>query len=82
MVKLPNWTTSTVAPRSTLRIQPFFSAAAEPHHSSFQAEKQLPPADAYQFDYKETQGERIYHFFSVEQDKWPYTAELLTVESF
>jgi len=30
-------------------------AAAEPHHSSFQAEKQLPPADAYQFDYKETQ---------------------------
>ena len=63
MVSLPSLKTSTVAPRSTPRIQPFFSAAAEPHHSSFQAEKQLPPADAYQFDYKETQGEFIYHFF-------------------
>ena len=35
----------------------FLSAASEPHHSSFQAPKQLPGEDVYKFEYKETEGE-------------------------
>ena len=34
----------------------FIFSAAEPHHSSIQAPKQLPDEDAYRFDYKESAG--------------------------